>query len=61
MPESDPRVADDLTILPEEARNYPYDVRPGEYVLLEVSDTGPGIAPHLREQVFDVLQPPCKR
>lgn len=44
---------DDAVIGPEEASRYPYDVRAGEYVLLEVSDTGPGIAPHLREQVFE--------
>ena len=43
----------EVTITPETASAYPYDVRPGDYVLLEVSDTGPGIAPHLRDQVFE--------
>ena len=44
---------DDVVIGDEEASRFRYDVQPGEYVLLEVSDTGPGIAPHLREHVFE--------
>ena len=44
---------DDAVIAPEDAARFPYPVRPGEYVLLEVSDTGPGIPAHLRQQVFE--------
>jgi two-component system, cell cycle sensor histidine kinase and response regulator CckA len=44
---------DDVTITPEHAGRFPYAVRPGDYVLLEVSDTGPGIPASLRQQVFE--------
>jgi two-component system, cell cycle sensor histidine kinase and response regulator CckA len=44
---------DDVVITPEEAARYPYAVRPGAYVLLEVSDTGPGIPANMRQQVFE--------
>ena len=44
---------DDVTITPEEVGRFPYTVRPGDYVLLEVSDTGPGIPASMRQQVFE--------
>ena len=44
---------DDVVIRPEDLARYPYTVRPGGYVLLEVSDTGPGIPESMREQVFE--------
>ena len=44
---------DDVTIAPEHAARFPYSVRPGSYVMLEVSDTGPGIPAHMRQQVFE--------
>ena len=45
--------SDDVVIRPEDTARFPYAVRPGEYVLLEVSDTGPGIPAALRDQVFE--------
>lgn len=37
-----------------ESRNLPYQgFQPGEYVLIEVADTGGGIAPEIMEKIFD--------
>jgi PAS domain S-box-containing protein len=44
--------AADVTIDPDEAARHP-DAAPGEYVRLEVADTGCGISPDIADRIFD--------